>query len=68
MTHLSEWIIPHLGGLGRDPSLCCSHSPQPALLGQDTSLHGVPTTEDTPGAGGTNKRYMRNTGYNAGLS
>ena len=48
MTHLSERIIPHLGGLGRDPSLCCSHSPQPALLGQETSLHGAPAPEDTP--------------------
>ena len=48
MTHLNERIIPHLGGLGRDPSLCCSHSPQPALLSQETSLHGVPAPEDTP--------------------
>ena len=40
-------IIPHLGGLGRDPSVCCSHSPQPAQLGQATSVHGVPTPEDT---------------------
>ena len=35
-------------GRDRDPSLCCSHSPQPALLGQETSLHGVPAPEDTP--------------------
>ena len=48
INHLRERIIPVLGGLGQDPSLCCSHSPQPALLGQDTSLHGVPTTEENP--------------------
>ena len=57
MTHLSERIIPHLGGLGRDPSLCCSHSPQPALLGQETSLHGVPAPEDTP------KRFAHSGNY-----
>ena len=31
MTHLNERIIPYLGG-GRDPSLCCSHSPQPSPI------------------------------------
>ena len=40
-------IIPHLPGLGRDPSLCCSHPLQPAQLGQDTTLPGFPTPEDT---------------------
>ena len=50
MNHLNERIISHLGGLGRDPSLCCSHSAQPALLSQYTSLHRVPTPEDTPSA------------------
>ena len=40
-------IVPHLRGIGRDPSLCCSHSPQPAQLDEDTSLPGFPTLEDT---------------------
>jgi len=40
-------IIPPLGGVGRDPSLCYSHPLQPAQLGQDTTLNGVPTPEDT---------------------
>ena len=69
MTHLNERIIPHLGGVGRDPSLCCSHSPQPALLGQETSLHGVPAPEDTPKrtalSGNCDTPRKRNTGDKA---
>ena len=39
MNHLSDWIIPHLGGAGRDQSLCCSHTPQPSPIRSRNIVH-----------------------------
>ena len=35
------------GGFELQLRFLCSHSPQPAQLGQETTLHGVTATEDT---------------------
>ena len=48
MTHLSDWIIPHLGGGIEIHHFVIPIPRNPALLGQETSLHGVPAPEDTP--------------------
>ena len=48
MTHLSDWIIPHLGGGIEIHHFVVPNPRNPALLGQETSLHGVPAPEDTP--------------------
>ena len=48
MAKLIEWIIPHSGGEDQALSICYPHSLQPAQLDEDTSLHGVPTPDDTP--------------------
>jgi len=48
MTHLSVWIIPHSGGGIEIHHFVIPIPRNPALLGQETSLHGVPAPEDTP--------------------
>ena len=50
---------PQSGGKGQDLSICYSHSPQPARLGQDTSLHGV-QTKDTLGTFATTTGVLQN--------
>ena len=47
MTHLNERIIPHLGGGVEIHQFVVPIPRNPALLRQDTSLHGVPAPEDT---------------------
>ena len=47
MTHLSDWIIPHLGGGVEIHHFVVPNPRNPALLGQETPLHGVPAPEDT---------------------
>ena len=47
MTHLSDWIIPHLNDGVEIHHFVVPNPRNPTLLGQETPLHGVPAPEDT---------------------